>query len=194
MNITGLTGHSGSGKTTVAKILSAKGFYHIDCDRLVHEKIYTDKNVLKEIADTFGKIYVKDGVLVRKEFSKLIFSDKSSYQKLMKMIYPHIINVLNTEMSNSDSEYILLDAPTLFEFGLESICNQTVGVVSSKAVERICKRDGISIDDANRRLSHQKEPLYYKEKCDYTIENDGGLEMLEIKADEIADSIMGDLP
>ena len=47
MDITGLTGHSGSGKTTVANIMSDLGFYHIDCDKTVH-KLYTDKKFSKK--------------------------------------------------------------------------------------------------------------------------------------------------
>ena len=75
MIVAGITGQSGSGKTTAALIFSQLGFYHIDCDRLVHEKVYKNPQLLKTMADMFGKHCVSDGVLNRKELGKIVFSD-----------------------------------------------------------------------------------------------------------------------
>lgn len=190
MNITGLTGHSGSGKTTVSEILRSKGFYHINCDKIVHEKIYTDPDVLKQIADTFGEKFVCNNTLNRKSFSKLIFSNKDCYDKLMILLYPFIIKYLQAEISASNKQFILLDAPTLFEFGLDSICDQTIAVISNKAVERICKRDGITVEEAELRLNNQKSHSFYIEHCDYLIQNDFDISTLEKSANNIADEIM----
>ena len=67
MIIAGITGQSGSGKTTAALIFSKLGFYHIDCDRLVHEKRFIKiRSFLKNMADMFGAHCVPNGVLDRK--------------------------------------------------------------------------------------------------------------------------------
>lgn len=190
MIITGLTGHSGSGKTTVSEILKSRGFYHINCDKLVHDKIYSDTEVLKQISDTFGKEYICNNTLDRKKFSRLVFTDKECYNKLMDLLYPHILKYLQLEISHADSKYVLLDAPTLFEFGLDSICTNTIAIISDKAVERICKRDNISEEDAKLRLRNQKNHSFYIDNCDYLIKNDYDFLTLENTANKIADKIL----
>ena len=190
MDITGLTGHSGSGKTTVAKIMSDHGFYHIDCDRLVHEKVYTDKEVLSKISDTFGRHLVADGQLDRKTLAKLVFTDKTAYNKLMKLIEPAIFSKLEAELEQNKDKHILLDAPTLFEFGLQGRCTRIIGVVSDNAVERICSRDKIDESAAKLRLSNQKSADFYRQNCDITIENNEDIESLKNQTIAIAQSIL----
>ncbi len=188
--IIGLTGQSGSGKTTVANILAKKGFHHINCDKLVHEKIYTDHSILNEISTNFGAKYIQNGTLNRKSFGTLIFNDKTAYNKLMEILYPHIVHKIKKEIETAKSEFILLDAPTLFEFGLEKMCNKVIGVVSDNVIDRICIRDGISKQQAVQRLSNQKDTSFFKEKCDYIIENNYEFnDLINITA-SIANSIM----
>lgn len=190
MNIIGLTGHSGSGKTTVAKIMSEHGFYHIDCDKLVHDKVYKNKNILDKITDTFGDGFVKDGVLDRKPLAKLVFTDKEAYNTLMSIIRKAIIEEIEYEISQNSKRHILLDAPTLFEFGFNTRCSTIIGVISDNALNRICIRDGIDEQAAKLRLSNQKDAEFYRENCNIIIENNSDLESLKIQVDKIAQSIL----
>lgn len=190
MDITGLTGHSGSGKTTVAKIMAEHGFYHIDCDKVVHQKVYTNASVLKEIADAFGSEYVLNGELQRKALGALVFSDRQAYTKLMEIVKKHVTAQIDKEIKENSDKYILLDAPALFEYGIQSICSRIIGVVSDNAVKRICARDGISELQAKNRLSNQKDYSFYKENCDILIENNCSIEELETKAINIAKQIL----
>lgn len=190
MDITGLTGHSGSGKTTAARIMSELGFYHIDCDRVVHEKVYTDPDVLKKIKDCFGYEYVTDGVLERRKLGALVFSDKNAYNKLMDLVHDDIIKKVDLEIEQNKDKHILLDAPTLFEFGMQDKCTRIIGIISSKALERICKRDSITEADAIHRLENQKTPDFYRQHCDIIIENDSGFDALNKTTAEIANKIL----
>ena len=189
MDITGLTGHSGSGKTTVAKIMSELGFYHIDCDKTVH-KVYTNKDVLNRIASEFGNDYLIDGNLNRKKLGALVFSDEKAYQKLMSLIHDDIINAIEAEIISNSDKHILLDAPTLFEFGMQGRCDRIVGVISSNTIERICKRDDISEKEAKARLENQNSTDFFKKNCDIIIENDGDLESLRKNVTKIATKIL----
>lgn len=190
MIIAGITGQSGSGKTTAALIFSKCGFYHIDCDRLVHEKVYKNPQLLKNMADMFGAHCVPNGVLDRKALGKIVFSDKKAYDILMELVVPYVNLQIECEISQCGKKAVLLDAPMLFEYGLDSICNVTVGVVASNIVQRICSRDGISRADAEKRLANQKNADFYKANCSYVIENDDDLAVLEKKVCEIADKIL----
>lgn len=190
MNITGLTGHSGSGKTTVAHILTKLGFYHIDCDKTVHNDVYKNIDVLNKIASEFGKDYVENGTLNRKKLGSLIFSDKDAYKKLMDLIHDDIIKAVEAEISKNSDKHILLDAPTLFEFGMQDRCDRIIGVISHNNIERICARDNITVEQAKLRLANQKTADFFKSHCHIIIENDGDLKSLEQNVTKIAKEIL----
>ena len=190
MIITGITGQSGSGKTTAAAIFSSLGFYHIDCDSLVHNKVYKRSELWQEIADIFGADCVTPDGLDRKALARLVFSDKMSYNRLMELVMPYVKSQIQYDIEHCTYAIILLDAPLLFEYGLDKMCTHTVGVVADNIIERICTRDGISVNDAKNRLANQKDADFYRSRCDYIIENNGGFEELRKKTREIADIIL----
>ena len=69
----------------------------------------------------------------------------------------------------------MLDAPTLFESGLNSECYKTVAVLADTNIRlsRILERDNISNEDALLRINAGKDDKYYKERADYTVFNNG---------------------
>lgn len=78
-------------------------------------------------------------------------------------------------------ECIVIDAPLLFESKLDQICDFVIGIVAKEEekIERICKRDGISIEMAKKRLRIQMSEEELKKRADYMIVNDGNMETLE---------------
>ena len=186
--VIGLTGHSGSGKTTAAKIFEDLGFLHIDCDKMVHNEIYTDSAVVEKIAKTFGDSTVCNGAVDRKVLASIIFADKTEYNKLMTLLKPCIADTLVKKIKLSEN--VLVDAPMLFEFDLAHICDATVGIVSNKALFRIIERDGISEDSAKMRLSNQHLPDFYKQNCDYVIENNGTVAQLADSVKSLINKLM----
>lgn len=188
--IVGLTGHSGSGKTTAAAIFSDLGFYHIDCDRLVHTRVYTDARVIDELVSMFGEQVRGDGEVERRALAKIIFSDKVQYDRLMSCVIPYILKAIYDDIDTHTGEDILVDAPGLFEFGLEKVCDVTVGIISNNALSRIIERDNITEDEARRRLAHQQPPEFYSQKCDITVCNDGTQDELRLAIHSIAEKLM----
>jgi len=183
--VIGLTGHSGSGKTTAAKIFEDCGFLHIDCDKMVHNEIYTDPDVVGKIGDVFGTVCGK--TVDRKALAKIIFSDKTEYNKLMSLLKPYITAALLTKIAKASD--VLVDAPMLFEFDLCHVCDVTVGVVSDNALSRIVERDGISEEDAKARLSNQHPPQFYADNCDYVINNNGTAAELTLAVTELVNKL-----
>ena len=181
---------SGSGKSTVAGVFTSLGATVIDCDALAHEALLDD-GVKASLADAFGEDILKNGDIDRKLLAALAFSNAASTQKLNSLTHPYILRRMNEELAASDGVCVI-DAPLLFNCGLDSLCDVTVAVVSTRErlIRRIIKRDGISRSDAKARLERQADMPALLQKADVTIENNG---ITEDKLKKLAANIYGEL-
>lgn len=193
--VIGLTGMSGAGKSTACKVFRDNDFEIIDCDLICREIVKKGKPCLSEIADKFGSdIITPEGELNRSDLGKIIFSDKSKRLALNGIMYPYVSYIVIKSILASKSNYVVLDAPTLFESGIDDICDSIVCVVAEKnsLIKRITKRDNISAELAASRLNSQNPPEYYIEKSDYAIINNGTSEELVSNALKIIDTVRKD--
>lgn len=175
--IIGITGSSGAGKSIVSKIIKQKyDAYLIDADEIARELTECNKEYLNEIVENFGNSILKDNnKLDREELSKIIYSNKEKRELLNSITFKFIVAEIKKKIKeNSTSKYIVVDAPLLFESGLNSICDFVIGVVASKdrKLNRLKKRDNISVEILEKRLGSQKDDEFFKQKCDFIIEND----------------------
>ena len=169
--IIGLTGPTGSGKTTVSKAAESLGFKIIDCDKIARKAVEKGEEGLKSIVAAFGEeILLKDGELDRKALALAAFSSKEKTELLNKTLLPYIVEKVKAKI---EGEYILLDAPTLFESGLNSICQATVAVLCDENIRkvRIINRDGLSEGEADLRMNAGKKDEFYLEKTENIIYN-----------------------
>lgn len=183
--IYGLTGMSGAGKTTVSGVFKDCGFEVINCDKVAREVTEKGTACLNEIAKKFDGVVNPDGTLDRKKLGSIVFNDSNQLKLLNDTIYPYITYRVIKCIEKADGEYILLDAPTLFESGIDFICDEVISVVCDreKSIERIMARDNITREMAQSRLSSQYDKDYYVKKSLYAIENNGTQQEL-IKASE----------
>lgn len=192
--IIGLTGMSGSGKSTVCGAFREHGFSVIDCDAIAR-KAAEIPEFLAEISERFSdrsdRMLNPDGSLNRPEVARLIYHNESAKEKYQRIIFPYIIYNVIQEVKNSDSA-VLLDAPTLFESKLDMICTKIVSVCASESVcaNRISVRDNITPEQAMSRISAQHTAKFFHERSDYFIENDGAVEELNCKAEKLIDMIL----
>ncbi len=177
----GLTGPSGSGKSTVAALFREMGYRIIDCDGLVHG-LDRNSEYIKKITDSFGGEYVADGAVDRKKLGTLVFSDREKLALLNRLIAPIIYEIVLQEINkaNDAGADAVLDAPLLFEYGLEAFCDVTVGVIAEPetAVGRLSVRDGRNEAEIRLRRSSQHENAFFVSRCDIIIENNGDLNSL----------------
>ena len=179
MNIIGITGSSGAGKTTLSKILNErKDVKIIDADKVVKEMSVPGCEYLEKIEDTFGQeVILEDGNLNRKLLADKIYNNNEALEKLNKLTFKYVIEEILNRIKEikelKETEIIIIDAPLLFESGLEKYCNYVIALIADKElkIERICQRDNIDEKVAKSRLNIQHEDSYYTEKADFVINN-----------------------
>lgn len=178
MKIIGITGSSGSGKTTISKILSKElNTKIINADEIVKQMQTLGTEYYEKIVETFGEeILQEDGSLNRKKLAEMIFQDELKKEKLDDLTYKYIIEEIKTQVKNAKEKYIIIDAPLLIESKLNEICDIVIAVISSKQeqIKRICKRDNIEVENAETRINAQQNNEFYKINADYIIENNEG--------------------
>lgn len=193
MKIIGLTGQTGAGKSTVAAWLQAHGTVCIDADRVSRAVTKPGTAAFKEVIAAFGKEMLSaDGTLNRRALGSLVFADEVKRKQLESILFPHIITDIRRQLEraeNNGAAVAVLDAPTLFESGLDKICTRTVGVVAdeNRRYDRIVSRDGLTADAAKARMNAQKSEAFFRTHCDELIENNDDREALEQRIREVFD-------
>lgn len=191
--ILGLTGPTGSGKTTACKAAADLGFLVIDCDK-VARKATEDENCLKALAKEFGNdILNSEGNLNRKELAFKAFSSKEKTELLNATIFPFILEMLKEEINSADSKFILIDAPTLFESGADSMCNETCAILADNEsrLKRIMQRDSLDQESAVLRMSAGKSDEYYKDRTKHILYNNNNTEELYNQFLKLLKTFMG---
>ncbi len=173
--VIGLTGQTGAGKTTVAAKLEEEGYAIIDTDKLAREAVESSE-VLSMLCKEFGEDIIKDGALDRRELARRAFASPEGVQALNAITHPEITRLaveLIHKAEKSGAKAAVIDAALLFDSCMTALCEKTVSVVANEAVrlERIMKRDGISLEDAKMRINAQPPVEYYIEKADIIINN-----------------------
>lgn len=169
--VIGLTGPTGSGKSSASRIAEDFGFQVIDCDKTAREATEKGTEGLKALVSVFGEeILLSDGNLNRKALAALAFKDKLSTDLLNKTILPYIADLVVRQAEGQDT---LLDAPTLFESGINKICNKTVAVLADKDIrlKRIIARDNLTLKEAETRINAGNDEDFFKKNADYVLYN-----------------------
>ena len=179
--ILGITGGTGCGKTTALSILEELGGLIIDCDRVYHDLLKTDKALLSSIENRFPGT-VENGELNRKKLASIVFSDEAALLDLNgithKAVKKEVLRLLETA-----PKLVAIDAIGLFEGALSELCHTTLAITAPEEVRisRLMARDGITAEQAAARIHAQKKQDWFVEKCDYHLHNDGTMEAFRCK-------------
>lgn len=188
VTVVGLTGQSGAGKTTVCDVFNRNGFSVINADRIAKELTQKGTACLKNIADVFPEcIDSETGELDRVKMSELIFNDKDLLKLFNSIMYPYITTKILSEIrkfSSDGAQYILLDAPTLFESRADDFCNYIVSVIADEGLrfERVSSRDNIPQEIIRSRFNSQHCDDFYVSRSDMVIKNNSSLDEFENEA------------
>lgn len=186
--IIGLTGGSGTGKSTVVKYFVNKGYLVLDFDKVSRNICKNGMPCLKELIDNFGEeILFSDGSLNRKYLGNIVFSNKEKLLLLNSITHKYITEEMYNFLNTHKNKDIIFDAPLLFEANIDSLCNYTIAVLATKDVriQRIIERDNISKEQAINRINSQKPDIFYVKRANIVIHNDGTIDELNDKLKNI---------
>lgn len=198
MKVIGLTGGIGTGKSTVSAYLSKQGIKVIDADKIAREIVAVGEPALREIAAAFGHgILNTDGSLNRKALSSIVFNRPDEMQKLESITRNRIITVIENrleamrddeEMADySDVQMAVIDAPLLFESGLNRLCDEVWVIDAEREVriQRAIKRDNANREEIVARINSQMDADEALAKADRIINNSGSLAALYKQIDNL---------
>ena len=180
LTVIGLTGGSGVGKTTALQVLRDMGALPVDADGVYHRLLDKDAALLSELKARFPAAF-EAGTLDRKALGRIVFSDPDELRDLNRITHKYVQAALRLDLEDwamSGGETVAVDAVALIESGIWRRCDAVVGVLApgEARIRRVVEREGVSEDYARLRLKAQRSDEFYRERCDYILENNGNLE------------------
>lgn len=170
--ILGITGGTGSGKTSALNAIRDLGGTVIDCDAVYHKMVAENQELRHAIEVKFHGVFNSDGSLNRKKLGELVFENKERMEQLNEVIYRFLVPEVQ-RLCQEGGDLVAIDAINLVESGVDSICDKTIAITAPMElrVRRITARDGIDERYARMRISAQKSDEFYRGKCDYELSN-----------------------
>lgn len=191
MNV-GLTGGIACGKSTVAKMFVKLGAHLIDFDKIAHYVQEPGKQAYKEVVHQFGKAILKpDKKIDRIKLGKIVFADRKKMNKLNHIVHPLVYQEWQTRLekirAKEEHAIVLSDVPLLFEGGMQCLFDLILLVIVApeEQIRRLRTRNGLSVQDAEKRLNCQM-PIRQKIKlANIVIDNKGSVSDTEKKVKQI---------
>ncbi len=198
LKIVGLCGGSGTGKGAASRLFSEFGFYPIDTDQVYRGLISTNSDCTQELVQAFGADILGENRLIdRKRLADAVFSysSKERLHTLNEITHKHILNDVRIEIQKKENEgfdYVLIDAPVLYESGFDKECDFVVAILADEKIriERIIKRDNISKTKALERIKNQKSDDFLKLNANFIIVNNGSLDNLKSEVSRVVEAII----
>lgn len=196
--IIGLTGGIGAGKSSVALILSSLGAAVIDFDKLSHDE-FRGGEVISTLLSWWGDRICPGGSAIdRSAVAAIVFEDRSELARLEGLLYPRLAKrrdvLIATYMADPDVKAVLLDAPKLYEAGLEKMCDAVIFVDADRQIraQRLVGSRGWTEAELIKR-ENSLEPLDSKRKiADYVVVNHSSIADLRPGVERIFASVLAD--
>lgn len=193
--VAGLTGGIASGKSTVAGWFASWGAYVVDADQVARDVVAPGGPAFDAVVERFGRaIVTAEGGIDRVELGRIVFDRESELKALEAILHPVIREESRRRFENYVGEAALgvYEASLLVETGAwkDFDCLIVVACAAETQITRLIDRDGLSEEDARKRLASQF-PLEKKvELTDHVIDTSGTLEETEARARSVWDAVI----
>jgi dephospho-CoA kinase len=191
-----LTGGIGSGKSTVARMLAARGAVVVDADAIAREIVEPGQPALQEIREAFGpEVVAPDGTLDRARLAAIVFADADALARLNAITHPRIAERSAELLASAPADAVVVyDMPLLVEQGGEALRGWdrivVVDAPDEVRLERLFAR-GLEREDAERRLRAQATREQRLAVADVVLDNSGDLVALESAVDGLWRGVTG---
>ncbi|MDN5092031.1 dephospho-CoA kinase [Aliarcobacter butzleri] len=189
-NAIALTGGISTGKSTVCNLLKLHGFLTIDADKIAHKLL--DENSSK-IEEMFGKEYVENGKVLRKELGKIIFSNEENKLKLEALFHPLIKEeiIKESKIYEEQNKPYFVDIPLFFEKMHYPISKSLVIYTPKELqIQRLMKRDNIDEKEAKLKISNQMDIEEKRKLANIVIDNSKDLKHLQNEVERVIGEII----
>ena len=185
-----ITGGIGSGKSTVAEILSGLGYPVFSADAVARD-IYNDPTVFKRVSELFPQCVEGDSIN-RKKLAETVFADASKLAQLNSLTHPIIMRRLFLQMQEGRGEIAFAEVPLLFESGSAEQFDKVIIVMRSEELgtEAVMKRDGLTTEAVSARIKNQYDYERNLNTGHTVLYNDGDISALKCKVVRIVNEIV----
>lgn len=196
ITIVGITGRSGSGKSSVSSYYTSLGYPVCDGDALSREIATPGSACVQELEQAFGsEIIGADGSLLRRKLADIAFSTPTTTKLLNRIVHPFIMEELQNRVNRAEesgNELFFLDGAAIVGTPFQPYCNKLIVVVTEYklSISRIILRDNISKTAAKKRLDAQISEEKLRDAADYIIENNVGIATLEKRASDVLQQLL----
>jgi len=187
----GLTGGIGTGKSSVTEAFQSLGAAVINADLLGHDAYLPGTIGFEEVVTEFGQEIVgSDGQIDRKKLGPIVFSDSSKMDRLNEIMHPLIRDLIDerlVSLESSQNKVAVVEAAILIEAGWKSLFDEIWVVISDReeVINRLGVRNGLSREDAVKRIDSQMSNNERIEHGDVVVENTGSMEDLQTRVNSL---------
>jgi len=196
--VIGLSGGIGTGKSTVAALLAARGALVIDADRVGHDVYGPGTDGFRRVTEAFGTdIVAPDGTIDRQALGRIVFGDATALARLNAIVHPLIVAELARRIAAARAENpvrpIVVEAAILAEAGWRTLFDR-LWVVATRpeiAIGRVVASRGMAREEVEQRLAAQMSDARRRRLADLVIENDGSPAELETEVEKAWQTLAG---
>ena len=205
MKMVGLTGGIASGKSTVASFFRELGATIVDADAVYHGLLEPvagrPSPLMKKIASSFPNVVGSHGGLDRPALAREVFSTPEKLQKLNTITHPAVaaeVRIQTQQALQKGAPGVIYDVPLLYENNLQSTMLGVIVVWVPRTIQqqRLCLRNGLTPEEAERRLRSQLAIDDKRSQGDWVIDNSGNLDHTKAQVQavwqQLLDSVFSD--
>lgn len=178
MNIIGITGGIGTGKSSVLHYMKEKEqAYVVEADKLAHELMQPGKTVYLKIVESFGKAILDETQIIdRKKLRKVVLQDEKELTRLNHIVHPAVKEEIKRQIHEKQEQGCLLfviEAALLLDDGYQEICDEIWMIETKKELrkKRLMETRGYDEETCERFMMNQSDDAFYREHCDHIITN-----------------------
>lgn len=192
MQVIGLTGGIGAGKSLVAEIFGSLGARVVDADKVGHEVYAPGTEGFLAVVEAFGpEVVDAAGLIDRAQLGAKVFGDALELQKLTAIVHPRIRQMVDDRIAaarrDPEVRVLVLEAAILLDSGWDAITDEVWVVVADPGEirRRLAEARGLSEAEVDARAAKQMSDEERRSRADVLVHNDGTSDELRLEVERL---------